>query len=332
MKEEPQTILFCGETFPEAALRLARRLSDSGHKLVVCAEEEIARRADDADVLIPAIARIDAAAIERGRFGLIHQFGVGLETVDIEAATRCGVFVARVPSSLSGNAASVAEHAVLLMLVLSRRMEDATRAFADRRVGVPLGAALLGKTACIVGMGNIGAAVALRLSGFGMRLVAVDDHRDPRRRLRPDVRIDRFHPLADLPEAVAGADYIVACINYHAGLHHLFGRTLLSAAKPGAILVNIARGGLVDPDALLEALASGRIGGAGLDVFWEEPVDPDHPLFRENVVATPHIAGVTEVSYDGTAAVCADNIARYARGEPPLHAVNAPPAPRRRPR
>lgn len=144
-------------------------------------------------------------------------------------------------------------------------------------------------------------------------------------------RADRtfLHP-ADLPKAIAEADYIVLCINYHAALRHLFSRSLLSAAKPGAFLINVARGGLVDPDALLEALRNGRIAGASFDVFWDEPVDPEHPLFRQNVVATPHIAGVTDVSYDGTARLCTDNIDRYARGEAPLYAVNAPLDPRRR--
>lgn len=323
-------VLFCGQSFPEARSRLARHLSESEHELIVCNEKEIVDYLDDVDVIIPAIARIDSHILERGRFGLIQQFGVGLDTVDIETATRCGVWVARVPSSLSGNAASVAEHALLLMLVLSRQMTEAQRALVGRLVGEPLGIALLGKTACIVGMGNIGADVAMRLSACGMRLFAVDDHDQPARRLPPEVRIERFFTLSDLPVAIAEADYIVICINYHADLHDLFDHSLLSTVKPGAFLINVARGGLVNPDALLEALRSGRIAGAGLDVFWEEPVDPTHALFQQNVVATPHIAGVTDVSYDGTASLCADNIARYARGEIPLYAVNAPLDPRQK--
>ncbi len=320
-------VLYCGETFPEARQRLATRLSESGHEFIVCAETDIARSLDGVDVVIPAIARIDAALIERGNFGLIQQFGVGLDTVDIEAATRSGVWVARVPGSVSGNAASVAEHAMLLMLTLSRKMADCAQALASRSVGVPLGAALLGKTACIVGMGNIGTALAVRLGACGMRLIVADDHAH---RSMPDgVRIDAIHTLEDLPLAVAGADYIAVCINYHAGLRHLIGKTVLAAAKPGAFLINVARGGLVDHEALLAALQNGRLAGAGLDVFAEEPVDPHHPLLRQNVVATPHIAGVTDVSYDGTAKGCAENITRYARGEAPLYAANTPLNPRR---
>ncbi len=155
-------------------------------------------------------------------------------------------------------------------------MSEAQQAFAGRLVGEPLGLALLGKTACIVGMGNIGSALALRLDACGMRLLAADDRDRQAWRLPPDVRIERSFTLPDLPKAIAEADYTVLCINYHAAFHHLFDRGLLSAAKPGSFLINVARGGLIDPDALLEALVSGRIAGAGLDVFWEEPVDPAH--------------------------------------------------------
>lgn len=321
-------VLFCGKNFPGASKRLSTHLSAAGHDLIVCTEKEIINYLDEADVIIPTISRIDSDIIERGRFGLVQQFGVGLDTVDIEAATRCGVWVARVPSSVSGNAVSVAEHALLLMLMLSRKLTEAQRVFSGQRVGEPPGLALFGKTACIVGMGNIGAALAVRLGAFGMRLLAVDD--SPARRLSSDVQIEHFFALSDLPKAMAEADYIVLCINYNASLHGLFNRDLLSAAKPGAFLVNVARGGLIDHDALIAALRSGRIAGAGLDVFWQEPVDPQHPLFQQNVIATPHIAGVTDISAAGITSVCADNISRYARGEVPLYAVNTPLDPRQK--
>jgi phosphoglycerate dehydrogenase-like enzyme len=318
-------VLFCGKTFPEVRQRLLGHLSKMNQELIICDEKDILNYLDDVDVIIPAIARINSHMLELGRFGLVQQFGVGLDAVDIEAATRLGIWVARVPSSISGNAASVSEHALLLMLLLSRRMDEAQRALAGRRVGEPLGAALLGKAACIVGMGNVGAAVAVRLSACGMRLLAVDDHERPARRMPFDIRVERFFTLSDLPEALADADYIVLCLNYRSEFHDLFNHTLLSSTKPGAFLINVARGGLVDHDALLKALQSGHIAGAGLDVFWSEPVDPTHPLLQQNVIATPHIAGITDASYDGTAQVCADNISRYARGEKPLYVVNAPP-------
>jgi phosphoglycerate dehydrogenase-like enzyme len=124
------------------------------------------------------------------------------------------------------------------------------------------------------------------------------------------------------------ADYVIACVNYDHRSHHLFNEAALTAMKPGAYLINIARGGLVDQDALLKALESGHLAGAGLDVFWEEPVDPQHPLFRQNVVATPHIAGITDAFHQGGARALAENIARYVRGEPLRNVVNEPAQPR----
>lgn len=142
--------------------------------------------------------------------------------------------------------------------------------------------------------------------------------------------LDRVFPVSELGDAVSEAEYVVLCINYTPDRYHLFGEAELAKMKPGAFLINIARGGLLDQDALLKALISKHVAGAGLDVFWEEPVDPQHPLFAQNVVATPHIAGVTDVSYKGIATAFANNIRRYARGETPLYLANSPATPRRR--
>ena len=114
------------------------------------------------------------------------------------------------------------------------------------------------------------------------------------------------------------------CINFTPDRFHLFGEQEITAMKKGAFIINVARGGLLDPDALLAALRSGQVAGAGLDVFWEEPVDMTHPIFRENVIATPHIAGVTDVSYEGIALAFAENVRRYKAGETPLYLANAP--------
>jgi phosphoglycerate dehydrogenase-like enzyme len=249
-------------------------------------------------------------------------FGVGLDAVDVGAATDAGVWVARVPSRGTGNAESVAEHALLLMLALSRRLPQAQAALAAGIVGDPPGAALLGKTACIVGLGDIGSALAARLRACGMRLIAV--RRRPEQSGVAALGVERVYGPDGLHEALAQADYIVLCVNYDAASHHLIDRAAFAAMKPGAYVVNIARGGLVDPDALLDALDSGRVAGAGLDVFWTEPPDPTHPIFAHNVIATPHVAGVTDASYDGIAHAVAANIVRYADGEAPLFAVNAP--------
>jgi phosphoglycerate dehydrogenase-like enzyme len=315
-------ILFCGEGFPVARRQLATLLPDD--EILAFPPDKLGAHIAEADVVVPTVNRVDEAFIRNGSFAFIQQFGVGLETVDIDAATRNGVMVARIPSDESGNAASVAEHAILLMLMLSRNWNRLARARVQKRPlpwGSPEGRALLKKTVCIVGLGGVGRELARRLAGFKVRIVTVDDH--PGRTV-PGVDIARTYSLAELPAAFADADYVALCINYTPARFHLIGAKEIAAMKRGVFLVNVARGGLLDPDALLAALMSGQVAGAGLDVFWDEPVDMHHPVFSENVIATPHIAGVTDVSYEGIAKAFAENIRRYAAGETPRYLANAP--------
>jgi phosphoglycerate dehydrogenase-like enzyme len=315
-------ILFCGMGFPVARARLAALLP--GDRILAYPLEELADHIAEADVIVPLVTRVGEDLILRGTFGLIQQYGVGLESVDIGAATRNGVRVARIPSEESGNAASVAEHAILLMLMLSRRWNEVA---LNRQLGKavpwgsPVGQALAGKTVCVLGLGGVGRELVRRLSGFKVRIITVDDH--PGRTV-PGVEIARSCTIGELPEALAETDYVALCINYTPDRFHMIGRSELAAMKPGAFIVNVARGGLLDQGALLAALRSGHVAGAGLDVYWEEPVDMSHPLFAENVIATPHIAGVTDVSYEGIARAFAENMRRYAAGDTPLYLANAP--------
>jgi phosphoglycerate dehydrogenase-like enzyme len=315
-------ILFCGEAFPEARRQLGALLPDD--EILAFPPDQLGAHIEEADVVVPLVSRVDEAFIRKGTFGFIQQYGVGLETVDISAATNNGVMVARIPSEESGNAASVAEHAILLLLLLSRRWNQiakARRQATQPPWGSPPGLALPGKTVCIVGLGGVGRELARRLAGFRVRITTVDDH--PGRTV-PGVAIARAYSLAELPAALAEADYVALCINYTPERFHLIGAPEIAAMKKGVFIVNVARGGLLDPDALLAALRSGQVAGAGLDVFWEEPVDMHHPVFAENVIATPHIAGVTDVSYEGIAKAFAENVKRYAAGEKPLYLANAP--------
>ena len=315
-------ILFCGESFPEARTRLATLLPEDA--ILAFPPDRLGVHIAEADVIVPLVTRVDEELIRQGTFGLIQQYGVGLESVDIVAATRNGVRVARIPSEESGNAASVAEHALLLMLMLSRRWNVIAR---NRELGSkvpwgsPTGQALAGKTVCVVGLGGVGREVVRRLGSFKVRIITVDDH--PGRTV-PGVEIARTYSLAGLREALPEADYVALCINYTPDRYHLIGSREIAAMKKGVFIVNVARGGLLDPDALLSALRTGHVAGAGLDVYWEEPVDMNHPLFSENVIATPHIAGVTDVSYEGIARAFAENMKRYAAGDTPLYLVNSP--------
>ena len=322
-------VLFCDRGYSESRRRLAPLLPDCD--LVTCGKDEVRSRVGGVDVLVPYGADIGHDVIKAGSFGLVQQFGVGLETVDIDAATAAGVWVARVPSPQTGNAESVAEHAILLMLALSRHMfsADMLNAVRSGSIGEPSGVALAGKTACIIGLGGVGSELGLRLQAFGMRLTGVRVRvivGNPRGVAMRVFGADRLH------EAIASADYVIVCTTLDRGNHHLIDRGALQAMKQGAFLINVARGGLVDTAALEESLASGHLGGAGLDVVEDEPLGAEHSLLRHNVIVTPHIAGVTDLSYTGIARAVAENVQRYARGERPLNTANAPARPRWRPR
>ncbi|MBC5824150.1 MAG: NAD(P)-binding domain-containing protein [Candidatus Eremiobacteraeota bacterium] len=316
-------ILFCDEGYEESRVRLAPLLP--GWEIAACARTDVADNVGGADVVVPYFAAVTADVLQRGHFGLVQQFGVGLDSVDVEAATGAGVWVARIPSDVSGNADSVADHALLLMLMLSRRIRDCEAALVDRRLGEPAGSALRGKTACIVGLGNVGKALARRLAACRMNVIAV------RRRPEEDGRpkdVDAVYRIDHLHAALSQADYVILCVNHAAQSRHLFDVAAFAALKPGAYLINIARGALVDSDALLAAFESGTLSGAGLDVFEGEPVDPRHPIFGFNAIVTPHVAGVTDDSYSGIATAFATNVRRYAVGKAPRYAINRPAAPR----
>lgn len=275
--------------------------------------------ARECDVLVPTISPVREAALAAPRVRLVQQFGAGLDVVDVASASRHGIWVANVPTDESANAASVAELVVLFLLAFSRRFRQAQENVRSGRFGGPVGTTLLGKTAAIVGFGGIGRAVAARLRPFGMRLVAVS-----RRGSRGgDDPVDRHVAVEALPEMLAEADFVIVAAPLDERTRGLLGREAFSATKPGAFLVNVARGPVVDRDALLEALRSGRLAGAGLDVFWEEPPDPGDPLFAENVIATPHVGGSTDASFRTIAAAVAANVERCRRGEPPRFCVNA---------
>ena len=316
-------ILLCSNNVLPAMNLLASQLLD--HHIIICSPDTVVEHLDGVDIVIPysPAATIDASVIDSGKFGLVQQFGVGLETVDIETATHGGVWVARVPGSIYGNADSVAEHAIMLMLMLSRHLTITQQSFKTEDWSQNKGIALLGKTACIVGLGDIGTALALRLKAFGMRLVAIRQH--PERGALPEAEIEKVYGSNALSEALSIADYVILCANYSKNTHHLINQNTLAAIKPGAFLINVARGGLVETNALEAALENGHLAGAGLDVV-DSPTDS---LCQHNIIITPHIASITNVSYSGIAAVVIDNVRRYARGEQPLYTVNKPNHPRR---
>ncbi len=287
-----------------------------------CHPAAVASHLDGVDAICPFGARIDAAVLAGGSFGLVQQFGVGLEKIDVETATRLGVWVSRIPGGAGGNADSVAELAILHLLALTRRLDDARATLAaghwEQR---PTGGSLAGATVLIVGLGAIGTALAQRLAPFGATLLGVRAHPG----LGGPQPVRRVGGPGDLPELLGQADAVVCCAMFDPSSAGMFGAAAFAAMRPGALFINVARGGLVDEPALLAALESGQVGGAGLDVHATEPADPDSALLRHpRVLATPHVGGLTDLMFRRTSEVFAQNMLRWAAGEPPRWAVNAP--------
>ncbi len=241
----------------------------------------------EAEALVPSMARLTRSVIAAApKLKLIAQFGAGLEGVDLEAARERGIAVRNVAGV---NAQAVAELAVFLMLGLARRLPLHRRSFDRRVVGDPPGTELAGKTLGIVGLGATGRALARIARGFGMEVIGV------RRAPAPETGVSWVGGPEQLDTLLRRADFV----SLHAPLtdetRGLIDARRLALMKPSAFLINVGRGALVDRDALLAALRERRIAGAGLDVYWEEPPDPADPLFSlDNVVATPHLGGVSD--------------------------------------
>ena len=288
-----------------------------------CSRSEVIDVAGEVDVLIPTVAPIPATAFAEPRLKLVQQYGVGLDSVDIPAATRAGVLVANIPSAGTGNAESVAELAIAHMLMLSRHLPIAFERFREKRVGSPLGGCLWERTIVILGFGGIGQEIARRLAGFGTKIIAVSRHGpDGARNRDASIHVDEHVGTDRLGDAVAEADYLVVAAPASPENIGLVGEAVFQRIKRGAYIVNIARGPVIDYDALLAALRDGRVAGAGIDVFWNEPFDPDDPLLKENVIPTPHVGGSTERSLVGIGRAVAANIEQLRRGEIPSGCAN----------
>ncbi len=304
-------ILIPSTAFPDSAEVLRQRLP--GDEVVVDSGDIDG----EFDVIVPLMSKVDAAMMDRHRPRLIQQFGVGLEGVDRSAAAERGIPVNNVPAHDSGNAAGVGELAVLHLLALTRRYHAGRESVETRRLGHPTGTALTGATIVILGLGAVGRAVAARLQGFGTELIGVGTRAgDEARDVSQQLGLTAYLPVSQLTQACSGALALIVCCVLKDTTRGIVGREVLDALGRNGYVVNVARGPVVDYDALREALSTGRIAGAGLDVYWDEPVDPDDPILAHNVVATPHIGGVTTLAYEAMGDAVAANVERLRRGEP----------------
>jgi phosphoglycerate dehydrogenase-like enzyme len=247
---------------------------------------------------------------------------------ELEGQTKLGLLqTASAPTTKTGNGESVAEWAVLLMLAVSRQLSEAlafTRNSSPERPEKPeQNLALFGKTVCVVGLGGIGDLLVERLCGFGMMLTGVDNHAE-----HPPAGM-KVYGHEDLKIALALADYIVLAVPGTKQNENMIDADMLASMKEGAVLVNVSRGSLIDEPALLAAVKSGHLFGAGLDVVKNEPVKAADPLMSDQrILITPHIAGSTDIMLDGTVKYLRDVLTGYANGVRPEGVVNEPHEPR----
>jgi D-3-phosphoglycerate dehydrogenase len=268
-------------------------------------------------LIVRSQTKVDAAVVEAGtNLKVIARAGIGLDNVDVEAATRRGVMVVNAPQS---NILSAAEHTMALMLALARNVPHADASLRagewdrERFQGVELH----GKTLGIVGLGRVGTMVAQRALAFGMRLIAFDPYVSRERARELSIEL-----MPDLGALLVQSDFVTIHLPRTAETEGLLGERELALMKEGARVVNTARGGIVDEAALEAALRGGRLAGAALDVFVDEPVT-EHPLFGlPNVVITPHLGAATREAQDKAGTAIAEMVRLALRGEFVPYAVN----------
>ena len=283
--------------------------------LMAYSMEELLALIPEADAVI-AGGRLPGDVIRAGkRLRIIANYGAGYDGVDIAVAAACGVPVTNIPDTVTG---ATAELAIGLMLAVSRRIgemnlrlrrEESSALFG---MGRYMGNTLEGRVLGIIGCGRIGKRTARIARALGMRVIAYSRHAAP-----ADVA-----EAVDLPILLARADVVSLHCPLTEETRCLMSADALAAMKPGAVLINTARGGIVDHAALTEALRSGHLGGAGLDVYPEEPVIPAALLAMENVVCTPHVGANTAQTRADMARACARQILDALVGKRPENIVN----------
>jgi D-3-phosphoglycerate dehydrogenase / 2-oxoglutarate reductase len=294
-------------TLDDPPERIAAALASCEGYYVMASRDELPPQWAVSDALLAAMPNLLVAA----------SYGAGYDTIDVAACDGAGVGVV---SQAGGNAEGVAEHTLAMMIALLKRIPEthaAMRAGAIRERDAFLGREIAGRAVGLVGLGKIGSRVAQMLAAFGCRVLACDPYLDAA------ACAARGGEKADLPRLLAESDVVSIHCPLTAETRGMIGRDAIAAMRPGAIFVNTARGGIHDEAALLEALRIGRVAGAGLDVWDQEPPPKDHPLLAHPcVIASPHMAGVTHESRDRVARMAADAFLAVAAGELPPRLVN----------
>ena len=296
------------------------------HVRLGLSREELLETLGEADgwdaLVVRSQTRVDAPLLAAAapRLSVVGVASVGIDRIDVDAATRAGVMVVNAPT---GNTIAAAEHTVGLMLALLRHIPvaDASLRRGEWARGRYTGRELRGKTLGVIGLGKIGTAVARRAAAFDMRVLAADPY------LTEEQVSDAGARLVGLPELLHRSDIITVHTPLTQQTRGLLSTAQLEATKPGVFVLNVARGGIVDEHALADALKSGHVAGAAVDVYETEPMQADNPLRdAPNAVLTPHLGASTSEAQERVGLEMAQQVLIALRGLTPTYAVNAPGA------
>jgi glyoxylate reductase len=288
--------------------------------------EVLLEKVRNVDALVTLLTdKIDKEVLDNApRLRIIAQYAVGYDNIDVDYATAKGVYVTSTPGVLTD---ATADFTWALLLAAARRVVEADRFVRSGeywRTGtgwhplMMLGYQVSGKTLGIIGMGRIGQAVARRAKGFGMRILYYDVFRLPEEQEK-----ELGVQYVDLETLLRESDFVSIHVPLTKETYHMIGERELKMMKKTAVLVNTARGAVIDTDALVKALKEKWIAAAGLDVFEQEPLPPDHPLTKlDNVVLAPHIASATYETRAAMAELVARNLIAFYKGEVPPTLVN----------
>jgi D-3-phosphoglycerate dehydrogenase len=311
-----QPVVLLAEELAPAAIDVLASEFDVRHVNGTDRPALLAALADADAVVVRSATQVDAEVIDAaGRLKVVARAGVGLDNVDVAAATARGVMVVNAPTS---NIVSAAEQAVALLLAVARNTASASSALkaGEWKRSKYTGVEIQGKTVGVVGLGRIGVLFAQRMAAFSTRLIAYDPYVQPARAAQLGVR------LVGLEELLRESDFISIHLPKTPETVGLIGARELAIVKPGVRIVNAARGGLVDEQALADAIAEGRVAGAGIDVYAKEPCTAS-PLFAfDTVVATPHLGASTHEAQDKAGLAVARSVKLALQGEFVPDAVN----------
>ena len=312
--------IFVADDVSDSGLEPLRQAGFTVEKTIKLSPAELSSRLSDYEgLVVRSETKVTAALLDAApRLRVVGRAGVGVDNIDVAAATTRGVVVMNAPD---GNTITTAEHTLALLIALARRLPQANSSLKgghwERKQFI--GTELQGKTLGIVGLGRIGRVVANRARAFGMHIIAYDPF------ISPDQARDLQIELASLDEVFKRADFLTVHTPLTNDTRGIVGAAAFAQMKKGVRVINCARGGLVDEAALFNAIKSGVVAGAALDVFVEEPPGADHPLLSlEEVIVTPHLGASTTEAQEGVAFTVAEQMRDYLLTGALRGAVNVP--------